>query len=150
VALALLDTMKPNNSQSMVLLNGGEQAKNLHELYLALHLACQHVTCTQWSWDPRGCTWALCSLGKEWTTTLNCYAQIPWLSLQVAGAFRIWLVAWIVDCFKFSMGHGQTPCQCDCVVFSAVWSELKRIINISVDLHHLSDITNLWDHDKKN
>jgi hypothetical protein len=39
---------------------------------------------------------------------------------------------------------------CDCVVISAAWSELKRITNLSVDLHHLSDITNLWNHDKKN
>jgi hypothetical protein len=38
---------------------------------------------------------------------------------------------------------------CDCVVFSATWSELKRLNNISLDLHHISDITNLWNHDKK-
>jgi hypothetical protein len=38
---------------------------------------------------------------------------------------------------------------CDCVVFSAAWSELKRLNNISVDIHHISDLTNLWNHDKK-
>jgi hypothetical protein len=38
---------------------------------------------------------------------------------------------------------------CDCVVISAAWSELKRITNLLVDLYHLSDITNLWNHDKK-
>jgi hypothetical protein len=38
---------------------------------------------------------------------------------------------------------------CECVVFSATWSELKRISNNSVDINHISDITNLWNHDKK-
>jgi hypothetical protein len=38
---------------------------------------------------------------------------------------------------------------CECVDFSAAWSELKIISNNSVDINHISDITNLWNHDKK-
>jgi hypothetical protein len=38
---------------------------------------------------------------------------------------------------------------CECTVFSAAWSELSRICNISVVIHHISDISNMWNHDKK-
>jgi hypothetical protein len=99
------------SSQFLTLFNGGEQCSNCPELSLALRPVWQHVKGTQWSWDPRGCTLALCSLGKKWTTTLNCYAQIQWLSLQVTGAFWIWLVAWILDVLVFSMCPRQAPCQ---------------------------------------
>jgi hypothetical protein len=61
-------------------------------------------------WDPGGYMFAVCSLAKRWTT-LHCYAHLQWSSLQLAGAFRIWLVAWAADGLKFFGGHGQAPFQ---------------------------------------
>jgi hypothetical protein len=37
---------------------------------------------------------------------------------------------------------------CDCVVISDAWVELKKMTKISIDIHHFSDIANLWNHDK--
>jgi hypothetical protein len=34
------------------------------------------------------------------------------------------------------------------VVISDAWVELKKITKISIDIHHFSDIANLWNHDK--
>jgi hypothetical protein len=62
-------------------------------------------------WDPEGYSLYTSSSEKRWTTLLNCYEQLMWSSILLAGAFRIWLVAWNVDGLVFSMGSGHAPFQ---------------------------------------
>jgi hypothetical protein len=87
-------------------------------------LKCNHYRCY-----PGGCTLAVCSFEKRGTIALHCYEQFQWSSLQLACAFRIWLVAWLLDGLEFSTcrSRRQAPFQGGRDVLGADFSDEVQV-----------------------